>query len=87
MALKKTLKLVDNFGEEITFADAYIRVDTISGGKDGITVAAGVYKTHGGMRISTAQCSFVPSLSGDNFVAQAYLHLKTLEQFAGAQDC
>jgi hypothetical protein len=87
MALKKTLKLVDNFGEEITFVDAYIRVDTISGGKDEIIVAAGVYKNQGGVKIDTVRSSFTPSLSGDNFVAQAYLNLKTLEQFAGAQDC
>lgn len=87
MALKKTLKLVDNFGEEITFSDAYVRVDSISGGKEGIAVTAGIYKQAGGMKIDNERCVFVPDLSGDNFVAQAYKHLKTLEKFENAQDC
>jgi hypothetical protein len=33
------------------------------------------------------QYSFVPNLNGANFIAQAYAHLKTLPEFAGAIDC
>jgi hypothetical protein len=29
----------------------------------------------------------VPSLDGDNSIRQAYLHLKTLPEFANAVDC
>jgi hypothetical protein len=31
--------------------------------------------------------SFAPDLNGKNFIAQAYEHLKTLPEFAGATDC
>jgi hypothetical protein len=30
---------------------------------------------------------FFPSLEGNNFIAQAYEHLKTLPEFEGAEDC
>ena len=31
--------------------------------------------------------SFKPTLDGDNFIQQAYNHLKTLPEFAGSTDC
>jgi hypothetical protein len=31
--------------------------------------------------------SFSPDMNGANFIAQAYMHLKTLPEFAGATDC
>ena len=30
---------------------------------------------------------FTPSLEGDNFIKQAYLHLKSLPEYADAIDC
>lgn len=29
----------------------------------------------------------VSSIGGENFIAQAYLHLKSLPEFSGSQDC
>ena len=37
--------------------------------------------------IKHEQFNFVPNLEGQNFIAQAYEHLKTLPEFAGAEDC
>ena len=40
-----------------------------------------------GELVDTRSMSFVPVLDGDNFIRQAYFHLKTLPEFAGATDC
>lgn len=87
MAIQKTLKLVDNFGEEVTFANAYIKVTTIAGGKDAINVIVGSYKSANGKLLATSKSSFIPAIEGKNFIAQAYDHIKTLPEFAGSVDC
>jgi hypothetical protein len=33
MALKQTITLVDQFDENVTFTDAYLRIDRLEGGK------------------------------------------------------
>jgi len=87
MALKKSevvnLTLVGNLN-----LSCYIKVNSISGGKDGL-VAQVLYTkdSSDGEFVKITEHSFVPSLSGDNFIAQAYAHLKTLPAFAGAIDC
>jgi hypothetical protein len=43
--------------------------------------------TSGGEFVATQHHSFVPSMGGKNFFAQAYDHLKTLPEFNGALDC
>jgi hypothetical protein len=39
------------------------------------------------IKIASEQYSFVPEMKNSNFIAQAYEHLKTLPEFAGATDC
>lgn len=87
MALKQTINLIDNFGEEIKFVDAYVKVDSVSGSKEGVNVYVGKYKTNGGLLLAKGMFNFVPSMTGENFIKQAYDYLKTLPEFAGAQDC
>jgi hypothetical protein len=88
MALKQTITLVDQFDENVTFANAYLRVDRLEGGKNEMTVYLSFYKTPESTRILTSKnYKFQPDLGGANFLAQAYGHLKTLPEFAGAVDC
>ena len=87
MALTKNIVLKDNFGDDKQFSNAYIKVDFLSGSKAEMRVAVGVYKQKEGKQIDSQQATFVPDLSGGNFIAQAYEHLKTLPAFAGAIDC
>lgn len=95
MALKKTIQLsgnsflVTDYGQlqldnrDITL-DCYIKVEAVSGGKDGATASA---LFRGESAVFTKSYEFTPDMDGPNFIKQAYLHLKTLPEFAGAVDC
>jgi hypothetical protein len=89
MALKKSIFKVStaiSFDRpEVNSMDAYIKVDTVQGTKS--NVVAQVDYLVDGQLVQKQTYSFVPSMDGGNFIAQAYNHLKTLPQFAGATDC
>ena len=87
MALSKNLSLTDNFGETVLISNAYIKVDKLSGNKSGLTVVVCKYKNDKTTFLTKNEYSFTPILDGQNFIAQAYNHLKTLPEFAGATDC
>jgi len=65
-------------------SDCYVKVESISGGKDKLValVSFTSEKIKG-----KKSYEFSPSLDGRNFIAQAYEHIKTLPEFAGATDC
>ena len=75
----------------VTIPDAYIRVNSFSGSKTHIAFNVGFYgwaDKHGEREMfdqQAYQCAY--DLNGPNAVQQAYAHLKTLPEFAGAQDC
>jgi len=87
MAISKTLKLKDNFGVEVTFENAYIKVVYINGSKDTLNAYVCAYDKKDGVQLNSSaiQCSL--SLEGKNFIAQAYDHIKALPEFANAIDC
>jgi hypothetical protein len=87
MALQKTISLTDNFGIEVSFSDAYIRVDQLEGSKDSISIFVVTRDKQGGRVLATRHHDFQPDLDGDNFIKQAYEHLKALPEFADAIDC
>jgi hypothetical protein len=88
MALKQSTTLIDQFDEHITFNNAYHRIDRIEGGKSKMIICLALYKSQEEQKLLLNKTyQFVPSLSGNNFFAQAYEHLKTLPEFAGAVDC
>lgn len=87
MALSKTLKIKDNFGIEITFNDAYIKVIHISGTKDLLNAHVGMYAQKDGMQLESKTFEFPSSLEGKNFIAQAYDHIKNLPEFENSKDC
>ena len=87
MALRKNIVLQDNFGDDKQFANAYIKVDSLEGNKKEMRAAIGIYREKDGKKISNQQISFVPTLDGNNFIAQAYEAMKQNARFADAIDC
>ena len=72
---------------EIT-VPSYVRVARIHGNASRMDMFIESFKNDkDGELVDTRSMSFVPVLEGDNFIRQAYLHLKTLPEFANAVDC
>lgn len=97
MALKKIINLsgsafIDTeFGRVITGQtnvqfSAYIKVTTVTGNK---TEAMATVEFRDDVNSLTKQYNIPVSVleNAKNFIAQAYEHLKTLPDFAGAIDC
>ena len=87
MAIKKQITLKSNFGDNVVFNDAYMKINTLSGDKNKIEFQLYIFKQIDGLLIERKLFSFVPNLDGANFIKQGYEHLKTLPEFAGAIDC
>jgi len=86
VALKKAIeKSIDGFPGKLIVQDAYLRVDKIEGNKTVMSCVVNAYSEN--VIIDTKQHSFVIDVNGENFIKQAYLHLKTLPEFADAEDC
>ena len=87
MALKKSISLKTNFGDDVVFDAAYIKVEKIYGDKNQIRCDVVFLKRENDIAVWNNSYFFEPSLNGDNFICQAYKYLKTLPEFAGATDC
>jgi hypothetical protein len=87
MALTKTLDLTDNFGETIQFSDAYIRVELVSTTKTCCFVTYKIFREKAGQELQQKFTNFNVNFDGPNPIKQAYLHLKSLPEFADAVDC
>lgn len=87
MALKKSLQLKNNFGEISSFQDCYIKVIDVVGTKNNIMAKVGFFKEKAGLLLQEKIYDVVPDMDGGNFIKQAYDNLKTLPEFAGAEDC
>lgn len=87
MALQKTITEKVRLVGDVSI-QAYIAVNEISGCKNNI-IANVVYRKESktGEFIKEFQFSFVPSMDGNNFISQAYYHLKEMPEFADAVDC
>lgn len=85
MALKQTIKAKDNFGIEVEIPNVYIKIETLDLNK--ISGKANLsYKNQENL-IRYNQIQFGYDINGENPIKQAYLHLKTLPEFADAVDC
>lgn len=90
MALKKTFTQTQApFSGALEIADAYWRVEQVTATKNEAQCVVTINKQDGDSMVQVAnkRYSFKPDLDGKNFIAQAYEYLKTLPEFAGAQDC
>ena len=64
--------------------EVYVKVEKIDADKR----AGTAYVTFSGAEVTGQRAyEFSINLSGENFIAQAYAHLKTLPEFADAVDC
>lgn len=87
MALKKTLTLVDNFGKNVEFVDAYIKIVSISGSKDLLTAEISILEAKDGKMLKSQSLRFSPDLDGSNFIRQAYMRAKETKEFENSTDC
>ena len=87
MALKKTLILTDNFGEQITIADAHLKVESLTGSKSMVSYDIAVYRAADAPKLTLFRHAFVPDMAGGNFIEQAYINAKSLPEYSGAVDC
>ena len=79
-------KQVEAFGQSVTIPSAYAKVSSIKGNKETILITV-EYKSNDKI-VLFEDYKFNPSVLDDaeNFIKQAYEHLKTLPEFAGAAD-
>jgi hypothetical protein len=90
MALKKTYTQTQApFNGALEIANAYWRVEQVTATKNEAQCVVTVNNQDGDnvVQVANKRYSFAPDLAGKNFIAQAYDHLKTLPEFAGAIDC
>ncbi len=87
MALSKNLTLVNNFGEDSVFNNAYVRVAQVTGTKRSCNAWVQVCKSADGPVLQTNEYLFDANMDGGNFIKQTYDYLKTLPEFDGAVDC
>ncbi len=85
MALKKTIQ--SNFGIEIPSAYHRVgRIQIINKSEMAFTVST-LVNDKADVAVQAKSHNCVHALDGGNAIAQAYDHLKTLPEFAGATDC
>jgi hypothetical protein len=85
MALEKTVTTPQGFDA----VDAYHRVNSVALiSKNKINFSVQSFKSKdAAVAFVSEQHSCLYDLTGNNPIAQAYYHLKTLPEFAGAKDC
>lgn len=88
MAISKNVKVVFENGIEFDVANAYLKVDKVSATKNSAVAEVHWFKVKEHPKpLTIYQHGFVPDLNGDNFIKQAYDHIKTLDLYANAVDC
>jgi hypothetical protein len=86
MALSKAIsKTIPGFTGELVSKNTYFKVASFTGNKSLLSVT--VIGISDGTQVYTQGHSFELNLEGPNPIKQAYLHLKTLPEFADAIDC
>lgn len=76
---------IENGTQRVLF-DAYVKVVSINGDKNNV-IAAVHFEGDNVRFIKKYQVPISVDSGSANFIAQAYNHLKTLPEFAGAIDC
>ena len=89
MALQKNIKLTDNFGIEVEIPNAYIKISKVECTKEQINSIVEIKKESIGLPYTYTIRNYILNynINGENPIKQAYLHLKSLPEFADAVDC
>jgi hypothetical protein len=86
MALQKTLTMVNNFGTNQTLPNVYIKVITVEGSKSFVSANVGYFKEKDGLLLHSKTFDFEPDLNGNNFIEQAYVYLKQVDELSASED-
>lgn len=87
MALQKTIKKTVS-GVEVAFKDAYIVVAGVNLDKINMTISVITYTNSKKQNVITNEdFTFGYNINGNNPLIQGYEYLKTLEEYADAEDC
>ena len=87
MAFSTTLTKTNNFGQQTILPDSYIKIVSAHVTKNEIQACINVFTEKEGKNLFTELYVSPHDLDGPNPIKQAYLHLKTLPEFADAVDC
>jgi len=87
MAIQKNVSIKTNINTDAVFEHAYIKVSSVKIEKDFARALVQTHKEKDGQILEQKGYSFGYELNGLNPIAQAYNHLKSLADFAGAVDC
>ena len=86
MALSQNVS-VDFHGKSVMFANAYIKVISVSGNKEKISAIVEFFDAKDGTKFKGQIVFFDHDLEGGTVIAQAYKSMKLLPEFANAADC
>jgi hypothetical protein len=73
--------------KEVIFEKTYCKIVRLSGNKEDFNFKLTKMTAKDGVFLEEQDYSFKPDLNGENFIAQAYNHLKTLPEFSDSTDC
>lgn len=74
--------------KEVPIDSAYVKIISITGGKENLELLVGIYTSDKSNLIKTMKYIMIPSTenNSDNFIKQGYEYLKTLPEYEGAID-
>ena len=82
MALQKTITF-----KGVTVGGAYIKIQSFNGNKELLKFDVSTHSQAGEQVLTVSSFEIPYNIEGENPIKQAYAHLKTLPEFAGATDC
>lgn len=89
MALRANIDTQDNFGRATTLTNCYVKIINVSADKSQAEMLVGIWDDAQNARYDLKKYEFTPSVidGSENFIKQGYEHLKSLDEFANAEDC
>jgi hypothetical protein len=83
--IQTSIGIIENGTERVSFS-AYVKVVSIDGNKDQVNANVN-FKSNAHQFNKQYLIPVSVEAGSSNFIAQVYEHLKTLEEFVGAEDC
>jgi hypothetical protein len=87
MALSQTQSFATKYKQDVSIDNCYIKVAVVTATKSTCTALVWFMTSQGGEQLEERPYFFAYDINGENPIRQAYLHLKTLPEFANAVDC
>ena len=83
--IQTSMMTIENGTQRVSFS-AYVKVNSISGNKSQVTANV-IFIGDSAQFTKQYQVPVSVEAGSPNFIEQVYKHLKTLPEFAGAEDC